>query len=301
MDERDWLASRFEEHRPRLRAVAYRMLGSPSEAEDAVQEAWLRLDRSGSGGIENLGGWLTTVVGRVCLNMLRSRGSRREQFLGEALDETQGARIPDPIVDREDGIDPEHQALLDDGIGLAMLVVLETLSPAERLAFVLHDTFGLPFDEIALIVGRSPAAARQLASRARRRVQGEATLPAADPARQREVVDAFLAASRGGDLRALLAVLDPDVVLRADPGAAGASREVRGAHAVAEQARAFSRLGRFSRRALVNGVAGIVSRAPGGPTFSVMGFTVARGKITEIDIFADPERLRLLDLAFLDD
>jgi RNA polymerase sigma factor (sigma-70 family) len=301
MDERDWLASRFEEHRPRLRAVAYRMLGSPSEAEDAVQEAWLRLDRSGSGGIENLGGWLTTVVGRVCLNMLRSRGSRREQFLGEALDETQGARIPDPIVDREDGIDPEHQALLDDGIGLAMLVVLETLSPAERLAFVLHDTFGLPFDEIALIVGRSPAAARQLASRARRRVRGEATLPAADPARQREVVDAFLAASRDGDLGALLAVLDPDVVLRADPGAAGASREVRGAHAVAEQARAFSRLGRFSRRALVNGVAGIVSRAPGGPTFSVMGFTVARGKITEIDIFADPERLRLLDLAFLDD
>src|SRR5215208_3654433 len=273
MDERDWLASRFEEHRPRLRAVAYRMLGSPSEAEDAVQEAWLRLDRSGSGGIENLGGWLTTVVGRVCLNMLRSRGSRREQFLGEALDETQGARIPDPIVDREDGIDPEHQALLDDGIGLAMLVVLETLSPAERLAFVLHDTFGLPFDEIALIVGRSPAAARQLASRARRRVRGEATLPAADPARQREVVDAFLAASR----------------------------EVRGAHAVAEQARAFSRLGRFSRRALVNGVAGIVSRAPGGPTFSVMGFTVARGKITEIDILADPERLRLLDLTFLDD
>ena len=300
MDERDWLASRFEEHRPRLRAVAYRMLGSPSEAEDAVQEAWLRLDRSGSGGIENLGGWLTTVVGRVCLNMLRSRGSRREQFLGEALDETQGARIPDPIVDREDGIDPEHQALLDDGIGLAMLVVLETLSPAERLAFVLHDTFGLPFDEIALIVGRSPAAARQLASRARRRVRGEATLPAADPARQREVVDAFLAASRGGDLRALLAVLDPDVVLRADPGAAGASREVRGAHAVAEQARALSRLGRFSRRALVNGVAGIVSRAPGGPTFSVMGFTVASGKITEIAILTDPERLRLLDLSFLD-
>ncbi|MDQ3304281.1 MAG: sigma-70 family RNA polymerase sigma factor [Actinomycetota bacterium] len=300
MDERDWLASRFEEHRPRLRAVAYRMLGSPSEAEDAVQEAWIRLDRSGS-GVENLGRWLTTVVGRVCLNMLRSRGSRREQFLGEALGETSGARMPDPIVDREDGIDPEHQALLADGIGLALLVVLETLSPAERIAFVLHDTFGLPFDEIAPIVGRSPAAARQLASRGRRRVRGEATLPAADPARQREVVDAFLAASRDGDLGALLAVLDPDVVLRADPGAAGASREVRGAHAVAEQARAFSRLGQFSRRALVNGVAGIVSRAPGGPTFSVMGFTVARGKITEIDILADPERLRLLDLAFLDD
>ncbi|HEY6712118.1 MAG TPA: sigma-70 family RNA polymerase sigma factor [Rubrobacter sp.] len=300
MDERDWLANRFEEHRPRLRAVAYRMLGSPSEADDAVQEAWLRLDRSSSGGIENLGGWLTTVVGRVCLNMLRSRGSRREQFLSEPLGETSGARMPDPIVDREDGIDPEHQALLADGIGLAMLVVLETLSPAERIAFVLHDTFGVPFEEIAPIVGRSPAAARQLASRARRRVRGTATVPAADPSRQWEVVDAFLAASRDGDLGALLAVLDPDVVLRADPGAAGVSREVRGAHAVAEQARAFSRLGRFSRRALVNGVAGIVSRAPGGPTFSVMGFTVARGKITEIDILADPERLRLLDLTFLD-
>ena len=301
MDERDLLANRFEENRPRLRALAYRMLGSSSEAEDAVQEAWLRLDRSDSGGIENLGGWLTTVVGRVCLNMLRSRKSRREQFLGEALGETSGTRMPDPIVDREDGIDPEHQALLADGIGLAMLVVLETLTPAERIAFVLHDTFGLPFEEIAPIVERSPAAARQLASRARRRVRGEATLPAADPARQREVVDAFLAASRDGNLEALLTVLDPDVVLRADPGAAGASREVRGAHAVAEQARAFSHLGQFSRRALVNGVAGIVSRAPGGPTFSVMGFTVVRGKITEIDILADPERLRLLDLAFLDD
>src|SRR5215216_7196813 len=298
MDERDWLANRFEEHRPRLRAVAYRMLGSPSEA---VQEAWLRLDRSDSGGVENLGGWLTTVVGRVCLNMLRSRGSMRERFLDEPWGETSDARMPDPVVDREDGIDPEHQALLADGIGLAMLVVLETLTPAERIAFVLHDTFGLPFEEIAPIVGRSPAAARQLASRARRRVRGEATLPAADPARQREVVDAFLVASRDGELGALLAVLDPDVVLRADPGAAGASREVRGAHAVAEQARAFSRLGQFSRRALVNGVAGIVSRASGGPTFSVMGFTVARGKITEIDILADPERLRLLDLAFLDD
>ena len=300
MDERDWLANRFEEHRPRLRALAYRMLGSPSEADDAVQEAWLCLDRSDSGGVENLGGWLTTVVGRVCLNMLRSRGSRRERFLEEPWGETSDARMPDPIVDREDGIDPEHQALLADGIGLAMLVVLETLSPAERIAFVLHDTFGLPFEEIAPIVGRSPAASRQLASRARRRVRGEATLPAADTSRQREVVDAFLAASRDGDLGALLAVLDPDVVLRADPGAAGTSREVRGAHAVAEQARAFSHLGQFSRRALVNGVAGIVSRAAGGPTFSVMGFAVASGKITEIDILADPERLRLLDLTFLD-
>jgi RNA polymerase sigma factor (sigma-70 family) len=296
MDERELLANRFEEHRQRMRAVAYRMLGSPSEADDAVQEAWLRLDRSGSGGIENLGGWLTTVIGRVCLNMLRSRGSRRERFLGEPLGETSGARMPDPIVDRQDGIDPEHEALLADGIGLALLVVLETLSPAERIAFVLHDTFGVPFDEIAPIVGRSSAAVRQLASRARRRVRGATTVPDADPSRQWEVVDAFLAASRDGDLGALLAVLDPDVVLRADPGAMGASREVRGAHAVAEQARAFSHLGRYSRRALVNGVAGIVSRAPGGPTFSVMGFTVARGKIAEIDILADPERLGRLEL-----
>jgi RNA polymerase sigma factor (sigma-70 family) len=300
MDEREWLANRFEEHRPRLRALAYRMLGSQSESDDAVQEAWLRLDRSDHGGVKNLGGWLTTVVGRVCLNMLRSRGSRRERLLSEPSDETPNVRMPDPIVDREDGIDPEHQALLADGIGLALLVVLETLSPAARIAFVLHDTFGVPFDEIAPIVGRSPAATRQLASRARRRVQSGTKVPAADTSRKREVVDAFLAASRDGDLGALLAVLDPDVVLRADPGAAGTSREVHGAHAVAEQARAFSGLGRFSRRALVNGVAGIVSRAPGGPTFSVMGFTVASGKITEIDILADPERLRLLDLSFLD-
>src|SRR5215216_7714296 len=238
MDERDWLASRFEEHRPRLRAVTYRMLGSQSEAEDAVQEAWLRLDRSGS-GVENLGGWLTTVVGRVCLNMLRSRGARREQFFGEPSGETSGARMPDPIVDREDGIDPEHQALLADGIGLALLVVLETLSPAERLAFVLHDTFGLPFEEIAPIVGRTPAAARQLASRARRRVRG-AEIPAPDPdlARQRDVVDAFLLAARGGDFDALVALLDPDVVLRSDFGARrpGASRVTRGAAAVARQA-----------------------------------------------------------------
>ena len=301
MDERALLADQFEEHRPRLRALAYRMLGSHSEAEDAVQEAWLRLDRSDSGGVENLGGWLTTVVGRVCLNMLRSRGSRREQFLEGPWGETPEARMPDPIVDREDEIDPEHQALLADGIGLALLVVLETLSPSERIAFVLHDTFGVPFDEIAPIVGRSPAASRQLASRARRRVRGEATVPDADGSRQREVVAAFLAASRDGDLGALLAVLDPDVVLRVDPGAAGTSREVRGARAVAEQARAFSHLGRYSRRALVNGVSGIVSRAPGGPTFSVMGFAVANGKITEIDILADRQRLRLLDLAFLDD
>jgi RNA polymerase sigma-70 factor (ECF subfamily) len=223
--------------------------------------------------------------------MLRSR--RREvSFEGH---------LPDPVITPDGDLDPEQEALLASSVGLALLVVLDHLTPAERLAFVLHDTFGVPFEEIAPIVGRSPAASRQLASRARRKVRGESTVPDADPARQREVVDAFLAASRDGDLGALLAVLDPDVVLRADPGAAGAPREVRGARAVAEQARAFSHLGRFSRRALVNGVAGIVSRAPGGPTFSVMGFAVARGKITEIDILADPERLRLLDLTFLDD
>src|ERR671912_413198 len=293
MGETEWLAERFEQHRPRLRAVAYRMLSSLTEAEDAVQDAWIRLSRSKAEQIDNLGGWLTTVVARECLHMLRSRRRRQEVSFERHL--------PDPVITPDGDLDPEHQALLADGIGLALLVVLETLSPAERIAFVLHDTFGVPFEEIAPIVGRSPAASRQLASRARRKVRGESTIPDADPARQREVVDAFLAASRDGDLGALLAVLDPDVVLRADPGAAGASREVRGAQAVAEQARAFSHLGQFSRRALVNGVAGIVSRAPGGPTFSVMGFTVARGKITEIDILADSERLRLLDLTFLDD
>jgi RNA polymerase sigma-70 factor (ECF subfamily) len=293
MDETEWLAERFEQHRPRLRAVAYRMLGSLTEADDAVQDAWIRLSRSNAEQIDNLGGWLTTVVARECLHMLRSRRRRREvSFEG---------RLPDPVITPDGDLDPEQEALLANSVGLALLVMLERLTPAERLAFVLHDMFELPFDEIAPIVGRSPAAARQLASRARRRVRGEATLPATDTSRQREVVDAFLAASRDGDLGALLAVLDPDVVLRADPGAAGTSREVRGAHAVAEQARAFSHLGRFSRRALVNGVAGIVSRAPGGPTFSVMGFAVASGKITEIDILADPERLRLLDLRFLDD
>ena len=302
MDEHDLLAERFEGHRARLRAVAYRMLGSPSEADDAVQEAWLRLSRSDAGGIENLGGWLTTVVARVCLNMLRSRRSRREEALEEPPGEPLRARVPDPVVGRADGADPEHEALLADGVGLALLVVLETLTPAERLAFVLHDTFGMPFAEIAPIVGRSPTAARQLASRARRRVRGASpAVPETDLARQREVVDAFLAASRGGNFDALLAVLDPDVVLRADYGAAGASRLVRGASAVAGQALTYSRLAPFSQPALVNGAAGAVT-APGGQPFAVMGFTVARGKIVEIDILADPERLRRLDLrAVLDD
>jgi RNA polymerase sigma-70 factor (ECF subfamily) len=297
----EWLAERFEGHRARLRAVAYRMLGSTGEADDAVQEAWLRLSRSGAEGIENLGGWLTTVVARVCLNMLRSRKSRREEGLEGPRGEPLGARVPDPVVGRPDGSDPEREALLADSVGLALLVVLETLSPAERLAFVLHDTFGVPFAEIAPMVGRSPAAARQLASRARRRVRGAAPTPETDLARQREVVDAFLAASRGGDFEALLAVLDPEVVLRADDGAAGASRLVRGARAVAGQALTYSRLAPFSRPALVNGAAGTVT-APGGVPFAVMSFTVAGGKIVEIDILADPERLSRLDLrAVLDD
>ena len=297
MTEHDeWLAERFEGHRARLRAVAYRMLGSTSEADDAVQEAWLRLSRSGSDGVENLGGWLTTVVARVCLNMLRSRRSRREEALEGPHDEPLDARVPDPVVGRLDGSDPEHEALLADGVGLALLVVLETLTPAERLAFVLHDTFGVPFAEIAPIVGRTPVAARQLASRARNRVRGAAPALETDLAHQREVVDAFLAASRGGDFGALLAVLDPDVVLRADNGAAGASRLVRGARAVAGQALTYSRLAPYSRPALVNGAPGAVT-APGGVLRAVMGVAVAGGRIVEIDILADPERLRRLDLS----
>jgi RNA polymerase sigma factor (sigma-70 family) len=298
MDEQDWLAQRFEEHRSHLRAVAYRMLGSISEADDAVQEAWLRLSRSETSGVENLGGWLTTVVGRVCLDMLRSRTSRRVVPLGEPL----GTRVPEPLVSRADGIDPEHEALLADSVGLALLVVLQTLTPTERLAFVLHDMFSVPFEEIAPVVGRSPTAARQLASRARRRVQGEAHVPDADLATQREVVDAFLAASRDGDFDTLLAVLDPDVVLRIDGGAlrAGLSREVRGARAVAEQTPTFSRLFPFVRPALVNGAAGVVV-APRGRPFSVMGFTIRGGKIVEIDILADPARLSRLDVSVFDD
>jgi RNA polymerase sigma factor (sigma-70 family) len=295
MDKHEWLAEQFEAERPHLRAVAYRMLGSLSEAEDAVQESWLRLSRSCPSGVENLSGWLTTVVARVCLDMLRSRESRREEPLG--------AHVPDPIVSREDGIDPEHEALLADSVGLALLVVLETLAPAERLAFVLHDMFAVPFHEIAAIVGRSPTAARQLASRARRRVRGAAPAPDADLTRQREVVDAFLAAARDGDFDALLAVLDPDVVVRADRGAVppGASREVRGAKAVAEQALTFSRLVESAQPVLVNRAAGIVSWLPGGRPFSVMGFTVRRGKIVEIDVLADPARLGQLGLPVLDD
>ena len=291
MDKSDWLAERFEENRAHLRGVAYRMLGSLSEAEDAVQEAWLRLSRSDTSGVENLAGWLRTVVSRLCLDMLRSRKSRREEPLG--------AHVPDPIVSRQDRSDPEHEALLKDSVGLALMVVLDRLTPAERLAFVLHDTFAAPFDEIAPMVGRSSTAARQLASRARRRVQGAAPVPDADLTRQREAVDAFLAAARGGDFDALLTVLDPDVVQRVDSGAvpAGASRVVRGAEVVAKGALAASRRDATVRLVLVNGTVGVVAFDPSGQPITVVGFTVRRGKIVEMDVLADPERLRQLDLA----
>jgi len=293
MNERAWLVERFEENRPHLKAVAYRMLGSVSEAEDAVQEAWLRLGRSDVSDVENLRGWLTTVTARVCLNMLRSRHTRQE----EPFD----ARVPEPIISRDSGVDPEQAVLIADSVGLALLVVLETLEPAERLAFVLHDMFAVPFEDIAPIVGRSTAAARQLASRARRRVQG-AAVPDADLTRQRQVVDAFVKAAREGDFEALLAVLDPAIVLRADLGQLppGASRTVRGAHAVAQQALTFSKFARSARPALVNGAAGMVVFDPNGELFSVMGFTVAGGKIVEIDILGDPARLRQIDLDVLD-
>jgi RNA polymerase sigma factor (sigma-70 family) len=291
----DPLAEQFEADRTRLRAVAYRMLGSMSEADDAVQEAWLRLRRADTARIENLRGWLTTVVARVCLNMLRARRSRRE----EPLD----VHVPDPLVSPANRLDPEQAVLLADSVGLALLVVLDTLAPDERLAFVLHDMFAVPFDEIAPIAGCSPTAARQLASRARRRIQRSTTVPHADLDRQREVVDAFLAAARRGDFDALLEVLDPDVVLRADRGAVprGASRVVRGARAVAEGALAFSRFAQTARRALVNGAPGIVSRLPSGEPMAVLGFTVTRGRISEIDILADPVRLHQLDLTMLEE
>ena len=294
MGDDEFLAERYEEHRAHLRAVAYKMLGSLSEAEDAVQESWLRLSRTDTSEVENLRAWLTTVVARVSLNVLRSRRTRRE----EPLD----VRVPDPVVSRDDGTQPEHEALLADSVGLALLVVLETLAPAERLAFVLHDMFGVPFDEIAGMVDRSPAAARQLASRARRRVQGAAPVPDADLAGQRKVVDAFFAAARDGDFDALVAVLDPDVVSRTDGGTLrpGATGVVRGAHEVAARALTFARLSPFVRPALVNGAAGAVV-APRGEPFSVMGFTVVGGRIVEIDAITDPERLRELDLAVLDD
>ena len=294
MDEQDLLAGQFDANRTHLRSVAYRMLGSLSDADDAVQEAWLRLSRSDTAAVDNLGGWLTTVISRICLDMLRSRKARNEEPLG--------FQLPDPIVSRDDGTNPEHEAILADSVGLALLVVLDTLAPAERLAFVLHDVFAMPFDEIGPIVGRTPTAARQLASRARRRVQGEAAVPDTGLTRQREVVDAFLAASRDGDFGALVAVLDPDIVLRVDTGSlpAGTSRLVRGAAAVARQALTFSAIERVVVPALVNGTAGIVTFVAGQP-FAVMSFTVRGGRIAAIDILADRERLARLDLSALVD
>jgi RNA polymerase sigma-70 factor, ECF subfamily len=293
MSEQDWLAQLFEEHRRRLRAVAYRMLGSVSEADDAVQEAWLRLSASEPGEIENLSGWLTTVVARVSLNMLRSRAVRREEPLSP--------RLPDPIIDRADGVDPEHAALLADSVGLALLVVLETLTPPERLAFVLHDMFAVPFEEIAPLIDRSPQAARQLASRARRRVRAQPTTPDADLSAQREVVNAFLAAAREGNFDALVATLDPDVVLHSDGGSAraAASSQVRGALEVARRAAMWSHADLVMHPALVNGAVGAVATR-GGVVFSVASVIVRNGKIAEMAFLADPERLARIDLTMLD-
>jgi RNA polymerase sigma factor (sigma-70 family) len=306
VDDAEWLAERFEQDRARLRALAYRMLGSLAEADDAVQEAWLRLSRAGASGVDNLSGWLTTVTGRVCLDMLRARQVRREEPLG--------VHLPDPLVGPAEGTDPEQQALLAESVGLALLVVLQTLSPAERLAFVLHDMFAMPYEQIAETLGRSPVAARLLASRARRRVQSQNATPDPDLARQRAVVDAFLSATRDGDLEALVALLDPEVVVRADYGAApaaaqaqatgetpgqvrgAASGQLSGADAVARQAVSFARLTQFARPVLVNGAAGIVV-APRGRPLTVMAFTVRHGQITEIDILADQARLRRLSAA----
>ena len=298
MDEQGWLIERFEENRPRLRGVAYRMLGSLSEAEDAVQEAWLRLNRTDAGTVENLGGWLTAVVSRVCLDMLRTRKSRREEPIG--------AQATEPIVVRGEGNDPEGEAVLADSVGVALLVVLDTLTPAERLAFVLHDLFALPFDEIGSIVGRSPDAARQLASRARRRVRGAPASSDAGRARQREVVEAFLRAARAGDLQGLLAVLDPDAAIRIDAAAridapaaeAGTAREVRGASTWAKQFIALSRGLRFVQPALINGSVGLILAA-GGKLSRALTFTFSNAKVTQVEVIADPARLRDLDIAVL--
>ena len=290
------LAEQFEEHRPHVRAAAYRMLGSVSEAEDAVQEAWLRLSRTDVSDIDNLRGWLTTVVARVCLDMLRSRTSRRE----DPLD----VHVPDPIIARAIGRGdegPEADALLADSVGLALLIVLEKLEPAERLAFVLHDVFGMTFEEIAPVVDRSVVATRQLASRARRRVQGQAPTSDADLRTQRRVVDAFLAAVQNGDFEALVGVLDPEIVLRADGGAVkGMSRLVRGAQAVVAQAATFSKIALSNQIVLVNGSIGVVTRLPDGRVFSVIGFTIAGGKVVEMDILADQDRISRLDLSAIE-
>ena len=285
MDAKELLAEQFEAHRSHLRAVAYRMLGSVSEAEDAVQEGWIRFSRTDTSDVNNLGGWLTTVVSRVCLDALRSRRARREELHDE--------RVPDPIVSSDPTADPEHEAMMADAVGLAMLIVLDTLPPAERLAFVLHDMFAVPFADIAPIVGRSEDATKMMASRARKRVQGSGTVPDADLSRQREVVDAFLAAARGGDFEALVAVLDPDVVLRADDVAG--LRVIRGATAVASGAIMFSKLGPAEQLVLVNGTPGVVASRD-GEIFSVAAFTVVNDRIVEIDIVGDPDRLRALGI-----
>jgi RNA polymerase sigma-70 factor, ECF subfamily len=284
MNDRDWLAERFEQERPQLRRIAYRVLGTMDEADDAVQEAWLRLSRTDGAAVDNLGAWLTTVVGRVSLDMLRARRARREDQVGSWL--------PEPIVATDDRPTPEEEALIADGVGLALLAVLDTLSPAERLAFVLHDMFAVPFDEIAAIAGRTPAAARQLASRGRRRVQGARPTPDVGLDEQQRVVDAFLAAAREGDFAALLAVLDPDVVLRVDagPGSALARDPIRGAEAVAREADRWASMAPLARPAIVNGTAGAVIGRPGRP-FAVVGFTVAEGRIVELDFVLDPDKL----------
>jgi len=296
MNDQELLADRFQTHRGHLRAVAYRMLGSLSEADDAVQEAWLRLSRSDVDEVKNLAGWLTTVVGRICLDMLRSRTARREEPMADTF-------VPDPVVSSLERVDPEQEVLYADSVGLALLVVLETLEPAERLAFVLHDMFAVPFDDIAPIVGRTSAATRQLASRARRRVQDAGPLPDPDLGRQRQVLEAFLAASRGGDFDALVAVLHPDVVLRADSGAlvtgVAASKVVHGAAAVAKGALMFRQFAQYARLALVNGAIGVVT-APEGRPMSVMGVTVVDGSIVAVYILSDPERLERLDLKGLE-
>ena len=291
MDQQEWLARQFEEQRPHLRAVAYRMLGSLAEADDAVQDSWLRLSRTDTSEVENLRAWLTTIVARVALNMLRSRRTRREQSLE--------VHVPDPIVDPADGTDPEHEALLADSVGLALLVVLETLTPAERLAFVLHDMFAVPFDEIGDIVGRSPEATRQLASRARRRVRGAAPEPDADLDAQREVVEAFLAAAREGDFEGLVSLLHPDVVLRADYGPPRGFDEVRGRDAALERARSYAKLGLTAQLVLVNGAPGVVTLDADGKPFSLGSIVVREGRIAEIDFLADPERLARLDVSWL--
>jgi RNA polymerase sigma-70 factor (ECF subfamily) len=298
MDQQSWLTERFEDNRPRLRGVAYRMLGSLTEAEDAVQEAWLRLNRIDTATVDNLGGWLTTVVSRVCLDMLRSRRSRREEPLG--------AQVAEPSVARGEGADPEGEAVLADSVGVALLVVLDTLTPTERLAFVLHDLFAMPFDEIGSIVGRSPAAAKQLASRARRRVRGSPAPSDAGRARQREVLEAFLRAVRAGDLEGLLAVLDPDAVVRIDaaaridapPAEAGKAREVRGASAWAQQFIALSRGLRFVQPALIDGSVGLIL-APRGKLSKALTFTFAKARVTRVEVIADPARLRELDIGVL--